>query len=264
MLSASHSSSHKLRPAILSSWILLFTILGVRCNEKETLTLIPFSDYLSLQKGKYITYRVDSLVFTQFGRQEETHSYQVKHVVDSSFTDNQGRTNYRIFKFINDSLGAGPWKANGTYAITITEQHAEWNEDNLRQIKLQTPIRKGFSWKGNTYLTNNPLDPPYNFSNDDDIQSWEYTYKENAKDFLYKNRLYKEVITIEQVDSRFNVPITIPTAYAFRNFAVDRFAKGIGLVQREWQCWEYQPNTGGSGGPYKVGFGITQWMIDHN
>ena len=24
------------------------------------------------------------------------------------------------------------------------------------------------------------------------------------------------------------------------------------------------PNTGGSGGPYKTGFGITMWMIDHN
>ncbi len=31
-----------------------------------------------------------------------------------------------------------------------------------------------------------------------------------------------------------------------------------------YEMWEYQPNTGGSGGPYKTGFGITMWMIDHN
>lgn len=264
MQSASLTTQKKVNATKIFGWILLTIIFGVSCNEKEILTIIPYTDFISLQKGKYITYRVDSLVFTQFGRQEEIHSYQVKHVVDSSFVDHQGRTNYRIFKYITDSSGVGPWKTNGSYAITLTVSQVEWNEDNLRQIKLHSPIRQGFSWKGNTYLTNNPLDPPYNFSNDDDIQNWEYTYKENATDFYYKNQLYNEVITVEQVDSRFNVPITIPTAYAFRNFAIDRFAKGIGLIQREWQCWEYQPNTGGSGGPYKVGFGITQWMIDHN
>lgn len=234
------------------------------CNEKQDITLVPITDFIVLQKGKYITYRVDSLVFTQFGRQEERHSYQVKHIIDSSFTDSEGRITFRIFKYLSDSLGSSPWRANGTYTITPLNNQTEWNEDNLRQIKLHNPVRKGFTWKGNLYLTNNPLDPPYNFSNDDDIENWEYTYKDNPADFQYKNRLYKDVITVEQIDTRFNVPITIPTAYAFRNYAVDRFAKGIGLVQREWECWEYQPNTGGSGGPYKVGFGITQWMIDHN
>lgn len=248
----------------IRSRILFATLLLVGCNEKETMNMIPLTDYISLQPGKYITYRVDSLVFTQFGRQEEIRSYQVKHLVDSFFFDNQGRKTYRIYKFINDSLGAGTWKTNGTYAITITDNQLEWNENNLRQIKLHSPLRKEFSWKGNVYLTNNPLDPPYNFSNDNDMQSWDYRYPENPTDFLYKNQFYKEVITIEQIDSKFNVPITIPTAYAFRNYAVDRFAKGVGLVQRTWECWEYQPNTGRSGGPYKVGFGINQWMIDHN
>lgn len=250
----------------LKKFSLLFLAIAIvaSCNEKETLEIVAVNNFISLQPGKYITYRVDSLVFTQFGRHEEIHSYQVKHLVDSFYMDNQGRKTYRIFKYINDSLGAGPWKPNGTYAISLTDNQLEWNENNLRQIKLQSPIRKDFSWKGNTYLTNNPLDPPYNFSNDDDIQSWEYHYPENPSEFVYKNSVYNDVITVEQIDSRFNVPITIPAAYAFRNYAVDRFAKGIGLVQRTWESWEYQPNTGGSGGPYKVGFGINQWMIDHN
>jgi len=42
---------------------------------------------------------------------------------------------------------------------------------------------------------------------------------------------------------------------------LDRFAKNIGLLYREWESWEYQPNTGGSGGPYRIGFCIRQWMI---
>jgi hypothetical protein len=72
------------------------------------------------------------------------------------------------------------------------------------------------------------------------------------------------VVTVEQIDEAFNVPITNPGFYASRSRAVDRYAKGIGLVYKELELWEHQPNTGGAGGPYKTGFGITMWMIDHN
>jgi hypothetical protein len=245
-------------------WLLVVFPVLFGCNEKETFTTISLDTYAPLQLGKYITYRVDSLVFTQFGRQTEAHSYQVKHIVDTFFQDNQGRKTFRIYKFINDSLATGPWKSAGTYTITPLSTQIEWTEDNLRQIKLHSPARTGFSWKGNIYLASNPLDPPYNFSNDDDIQNWDYRYSELPTTFRYRSLTYSDVITVEQIDTRFNVPITIPTAFAFRNYAVDRFSKGIGLVFRQWESWEYQPNTGGSGGPYKVGFGITQWMIDHN
>lgn len=234
------------------------------CNEKESLITDAITDYLPLQKGKYIIYRVDSLVFTQYGRQTETHSYLVKHLIDTLLQDSQGRPYYRIYKFISDSTGNGNWKSAGTYSIALVGNQLEYTEDNLRQIKLHSPIRAGFTWKGNTYLTTNPLDPPYNFSNDDDMQNWNYQYAGAPANFRYRDQAYTQVLTVSQIDTRFNAPVTIPTAYGFRNYAVDRFAKGIGLAYREWECWEYQPNTGGSGGPYKVGFGITQWMVSHN
>ena len=99
---------------------------------------------------------------------------------------------------------------------------------------------------------------------DDNIQNWIYTLSAELSSFQYRNKRYENVITVMQIDEAVNVPITIPTSYAFRNYAVDRFAKNIGLVYREWECWEYQPNTGGSGGPYRIGFGIRQWMVENN
>ena len=102
------------------------------------------------------------------------------------------------------------------------------------------------------------------FSNDDNIQNWIYTLSAEPSSFQYRNKRYENVIAVMQIDEAVNVPITIPTAYAFRNYAVDRFAKNIGLVYREWESWEYQPNTGGSGGPYRIGFGIRQWMVEYN
>lgn len=242
----------------------ILAVLWSGCQEKEILSSPTIADFLPLQKGKYIIYRVDSMVFTQFGRQTEVHSYLVMHQVDTLLQDSQGKDCYRIYKFMSDTTGTGNWVAAGTYTITLNGNQVEWNEDNLRQIKLHLPIRPAFSWKGNAYLTANPLDPPYNFSNDDDMQQWDYQYVGIPSSFQYRDQPYHEVLTVSQVDSKFNAPVTIPSAYGFRNFALDRFAKGIGLVYREWVCWEYQPNTSGSGGPYKIGFGITQWMVSHN
>jgi hypothetical protein len=234
------------------------------CHPDATLTSEPLEHYLPLETGKYIIYRVDSTVFTQFGRQQELHSYLVKCQIDSSIIDNLGRTSYRVLRTIRDTLGTTPWKNTGSFFITPGSTQIEWIEDNLRQIKLQYPILATTTWKGNRFLSTNPLNPPYDFSNDDNMPSWDFEYAGSPATFQFRDQVYSEVLTTKQIDRSFNVPITLPGSYAFKNFALERFAKNIGLVYKEWECWEYQPNTGGSGGPYRIGFGIRQWMVAHN
>ena len=87
-------------------------------SETETLETEELSSYLPLVPGKYITYRIDSLVFPNFGRAEEIHRYQVKHVVDAMITDNLGRPSFRIYRYLNDSTASGPWVSDGSYMIT--------------------------------------------------------------------------------------------------------------------------------------------------
>lgn len=240
------------------------TSLLVSCNEKEDFTSESLEEYLPMAVGKYITYRLDSLVFTNFGRNTEIHKYQVKHQVDALITDNLGRPAFRVFRYLRDSAGTQPWQANGTYMITILPDQAEIADDNLRVINLHLPLKNGFSWKGNRYLPTDPYGSLFNFSNDDNMADWDFYYDGNPASFSFGGQNYTNVYTVEQVDEAFNVPITSPTSYAAKSRAVDRYSKGIGLVYREFEIWEYQPNTGGSGGPYKTGFGITMWMIDHN
>ncbi|MFM2137839.1 MAG: hypothetical protein RJA57_146 [Bacteroidota bacterium] len=242
--------------------LLLSTLFA--CNEKEDLVTEPLTDYLPLAAGKYITYRLDSLVFPDFGRKTEVHKYQVRHQVDTLVTDNLGRPSWRIYRFIRDSAGLQPWRSHGTYWVTMAADQAENIDDNLRVIKLHQPVRSGFQWKGNRYLSDNPYGSLFNFSNDDNMADWDFRYSGTGGSFSYQGRTYTNVITVEQADESFNVPITSTNAYAARSRSVERYSKGIGLVYREYELWEYQPNTGGAGGPYKTGFGITQWMIDRN
>lgn len=233
-------------------------------KESTTLELEPLSDYVPLQKGKYITYRLDSTVFTNFGRNTEVHYYQEKHLVDTLLKDNLGRSGYRIFRFLRDTAGNGPWAPAGSYFVTNTGNTVEWLEDNLRQLKLVRPISPDNYWKGNRHLPTEPYNALFNFSNDDNMQEWDFNYSGVGEVFVLPNgQVLDSVITVSQVNESINVPVTVPSAYASINFAEDKFAKGVGLVQQQLIMWEYQPNPGGPS-PYRIGFGIKRSMIDHN
>jgi len=247
------------------SLLAIITTSLFSCNEKEEFVTDSIQDYYPTVVGKYITYRVDSMVFTNFGRNTEIHKYQIKHVIESQFIDNAGRTAYRVFTYIRDTAGLQTWQpAGNTINITPLEYQLEVMENNLRIIKVHAPFTNGFSWKGNRYLPNSPYESAYNFSNDDNMEDWDYYYDGEPASFSYLNMNYTDVLSVEEVDESFNVPITVPTAYAARSRAVEKYAKSIGPVYREYELWEYQPNTTGTGGPYKIGFGVTMWMIDHN
>lgn len=245
------------------SLIVCTVVLFFSCSKKEEYLSDPVSDYMiKLEPGKYITYRLDSLVFTNFNANAETHRYQVKHVVDQQITDNQGRPSWRIFTYLSDSTGTEPWTPNGTYMITPLDKQTEVIEDNLRVIRLHAPVREGYGWLGNTHLSDNPYGSVYDFSNDDNMKDWEFYYDIFESSWSYRDQDYTDVITVEQQDDADNVPILNPNNYGYINRSVEKYSKTIGMVYRKYEIWEYQPHP--SGTPYKTGFGITLWMVDHN
>lgn len=235
------------------------------CSEEKEdhVAAEPVADYLPLQVGKYITYRVDSLVANDFNAALETHSYQVKHVVDAEITDNLGRPSYRIFRYHNNVTASGAWVPDGTYFITPLTNQVEVIEDNLRFIKLRDPMKEGFSWKGNSYLPPDPFQPfGYNISVDNSMGNWDYTYDLFEPTTQINGQTYNDVWTVEQIDEAKSDPVLYPGDYANRIRAVEKYSKGIGLVYRQLILWEYE--TAASSNPSYTGFGITMWMIDHN
>src|SRR5215212_10988239 len=93
--------------------LLLFlgTLVFFSCKKQnEEFITEPISDYIPLVPGKFITYRIDSTVFTNFGRNTEIHSYQEKNLIDAQVTDALGRTSYRVFRYLRDTLGIQAWQ----------------------------------------------------------------------------------------------------------------------------------------------------------
>lgn len=179
------------------------------CTKKtEQYTSAPLSDYYPLQVGKYITYRVDSTVYTNFGHVTEIHSYQVKHSIDALTTDNLGRPAYRVFRYIRDTAGTQPWTPNGSYFITPLDQSIEVVENNLRVIKMHLPVKDGFSWPGNTYLPNDAYSSFYSFNNDDDMASWSFSFTGIDQPMTINGNNFSKVTTVTQIDEK-NIPDTL-------------------------------------------------------
>jgi hypothetical protein len=242
--------------------IILIAITG--CKKQDiTYPSAAINDYLQLQSGKYITYRLDSLLFTNFGTQDTIISYQAMDIVDSQITDNLGRPSWRVNRFLSDTTGTAPWILTETYMVTATRQDYEVVENNLRYIKLVIPIINGYNWSGNSYInTNSPTDP----TTEPDftyLANWSYTYDSVGLPFNTLSGTVANAITIDQ-RNEFYGDSTDNTVISGLNYSVEAYGKGIGLIYKKLIHWEYQPpNIQDQFGSYS-GFGITLNMIDHN
>ncbi|MDB5196688.1 MAG: hypothetical protein JWP88_1059, partial [Flaviaesturariibacter sp.] len=215
--------------------VLGISLLFTACKEeKEDLQIAAATDFYPTQVGKFITYRLDSMVFTQQGRREEMHVYQQKDVVDAAITDGQGRPSYRVYRFLRDSAGTQPWYSAGTYIVTPSLGSIEVQDNNMRTVRLISPVKKDQTWKGGRFLGTEPYSSAFLFSNDDDIGDWDYTISQTGETVQLNGKTYTDVVTVDQVDESFNVPVTAPGSFASRSFSRDKFAKGLGLIYQEY------------------------------
>lgn len=244
--------------------LLLLLVITASCkHEVERYTTDAPQDYLPLTVGNFITYTLDSTVFTGFGRSEELHRYQEKQEVAAQFTDNSGRVSYRIDRSIRDSAGTEPWRPAGNYVITPLEKTVEVVENNLRTVRLASPVTQDFSWKGNQYLPFAPYSTIYDFRSDTnfDLADWDYFYEATGETLLLNGQTVNDVITVKHIDEETTANDDI--FLTGKTFSEDKYAKGIGLVYQELVMWEREPNASGSS-PYKIGFGVKRTLLEHN
>jgi hypothetical protein len=246
----------------LASIVLISTavVLLTHCKKTDEFSSPPLQDYLNLEVGKYIIYRLDSTQFTNFGQTTIYIHYQAKDEIDAAIVDNLGRPALRVIRYLRDTAGLGPWVPNSTYMIVPTEKVVEVIEDNFRYQKLMLPINEGFNWKGNTYISlySNDLSWEYRYLDD-----WDYTYESiNAPFTVFNDQVVDSTITVNQRDEVSGHP-TDPNYYSEVNYSLEVYGKGLGLVFKDFLHWEYQPPTGGNPG-YKLGYGIKLNMISHN
>jgi hypothetical protein len=249
--------------ALLPAVFLLFTVATGCKREVETYSSEPLSDYQPIAVGKYITYRLDSTVFTGLGRNEEVHSYQEKQEVAEQLTDNLGQTSYRVERSIRDTAGTEAWRAAGNYLITPLEKKIEVVENGLRTVRLVLPLKRDFSWKGNQYMPFAPYGNRYDFRSDTnfDPSNWDYYYDTVGETLLLNGQTFADVVTVKHIDEE--TTSSDDVVLNGKTYSEDKYAKGIGLVYQELVMWERELNAGGSS-PFKIGFGVKRTVLEHN
>lgn len=240
-------------------------------RQTESFESLKIEELFPLKLGKYITYRLDSLVFINAGKIAVTKSYQLKYVVEEQTKDNLNRPAWRINTYLNDAAASGPWVLNGFLIATPLEKQLELVENNLRVIRINLPAKQGFTWKGNSFLPDRPYTAIYATSIDENMDLWDFTFDTINEPEKIGTTTINDVTTITHIDESRNVPMLTDTVYASKEFSVEKYAKNIGLVYREHVLWENQPRQRTTGNPpvvsydpIRVGFGVKMWIVDRN
>lgn len=231
----------------------------VSCKKDEVLTLPALKEYYSLAVGKTFTYRLDSIKIAPFGVRLDTVYYLAKDTVETKFTDALGRESYRIFRFIKDTLpnSVQPWRFAATYVATYSNDAAsiEYIDNNLRFLILRQPLTEGNTWKGNTFIDTKSANSPVKF-----LDEWEYQLQYVNMPFSVSKGTFDSTITILQQDETIPPGPFNPAFYQQRNYSVEVYAKGAGLIYKYFLHWTWQTN--GTGRYDDDSYGIRLNLID--
>lgn len=207
---------------------------------------VEASEYLPMEIGRYVDYDLDSTVFLNFGKNEATIHYQAREVVQDSFLDNQGRKSFKVVRYLRSGTGQ-EWQPSITYSVTPAGNRIEVVENNLRFIKLASPVKENYSWKGNHYIDTYSTELDVNY-----LEDWDYIYEEVGQPLSYGSNTFDNTISVFQRDEFNGRDPSLPeTLFAEKTVANEKYAKGIGLIYREFLHWRYQGN-----GAYYEGYGI--------
>src|SRR5215207_4881762 len=116
------------RLTLLATVVIFFT----QCNKSGEFTSEPLENYLNLQVGKYVIYRLDSMKFVNLDTMKS--SYQAKDEIDGAITDNLGRPGWRVVRYLRNLAGTQPWTPSLTYMITVSNGSVEVLENNFRYV----------------------------------------------------------------------------------------------------------------------------------
>lgn len=239
--------------------LICFSFILVSCKkESVSYKTAAVTDYYPLQVGTHVDYDLDSTLFINFGTKDTVVHWQARDIIDAQITDNLGNPSYRVIRYIRKDETQN-WQPTETYMVTPFYDRIETVENNLRYIKLFSPIVQDFSWNGNKYIDTYSTDNDLNY-----LDGWDYIYDSVGLPLTLNSLSFDSTVKVFQRDEFLGQDPAIPgTQYAEKNFAYEKYAKGVGLIYKEFLHWEYQGAQPGRPAYYE-GYGIKLTINNFN
>ena len=143
--------------SVIGSFLLLSSCKKELVNSNQFL----YSSYYELQSGKFIEYDVMEITHDENASvQHDTNYYQLKCVIEDTFTDNAGRLafNYVRYKRTNSTE---PWVQSDLWSTAVFNNKAELVEENQRIVKLVFPVSEFTTWNANQFNSDVKLNCSY-------------------------------------------------------------------------------------------------------
>ncbi len=217
--------------------LIAICVLASGCvKQSEQLTLPTAAVYYPLKIGSIIKYRLDSSIIPYSGSELMVRSYHAKDSIADTLRDNENRLSYRVYRFISDTLEQTGWNPIITYYVTPADKKIELvDEHNLRFIKIAEPIRDGYSWSGNSFIDTKSAGSPYQY-----MDGWNYIYQNYGAPFPTVNGTFPNTVTVLQQDETSPPGPFDPDNYQQRNYSIEVYAAGVGMIYKEFLHWTWQ------------------------
>ncbi|GIK69631.1 MAG: hypothetical protein HND27_06155 [Bacteroidetes bacterium] len=210
-------------------FILILTVCFISCRKKDVKIPSMGYDYFPTETGKYVTYKVDSIVYDDFyiPVKIDTFSFLIKEVIDAELEKSANKKTLRVVRFIkkNDTTD---WEINKATMHQLTTTTAERVEDNQRYIKLIFPPAENKTWNGNAYNT---------------MGEQKYKYKNVNKKIELNTFTFDTTLTVIQQDEENLIE---------KFYIEEKYASGVGLIYKKITSLKTEVN-----GNIKSGFDVT-------
>lgn len=195
--------------------------------------LIPLSNYYPLNIGSSITYQVDSINYHEI-IPNDSSTWLVKEILVDTFYDINNNLNYKIERY-QKLPDATDWQLANVWSVQSVDGQIQKVENNLRFIKLTTPIAENSSWEGNIFLgglDDIPVDEDCN--NLSFYEDWEYKYTLVEEPYTINGFNFDNSLTvIQEGDSNL----------IWFDYAKEVYGDNVGLIEKEFYHFYTQDLT---------------------
>jgi hypothetical protein len=205
--------------------IFLVLILAQTSCRDENLIYPPpvYFNYVPVNVGHSVIYDVDSTYYREFDSTVNVFHFQVMEIIESDFTDNEGRPSQRIERYKRNTVNDA-WQFQTVWYSTLTASRFERVEENVRFVRLGFPIKETQTWNGNAYNT---------------IGFEEYYYLGFHEPLSIATFTFDSALTIQQAEDN---------NFIHKKYGLEKYASHIGRVYKEFIDVEKYP-----AGVYKEG-----------
>lgn len=178
--------------------------------KKDPVDPVPLGyEFYPLRVGHWVEYEVDSMWRDDVLNVHDSVSYRLLERVYETYTDAEGRTAYRIRRYVAD--GSGEWQVRDVWTSYMDERYAEKTEENKRRLKLSFPVREARTWDVNVYNSDEKL---------------EVAYRELDEPWASDSLSFEKSVMVRNV---------LPANSVIRRDYEEYYVREVGMVQKRWE-----------------------------